>query len=480
MVFVIVFLLNAAANFALGLALSAILGPTQYGRFATIALAATVMALSLFDWLRLASLRFSGAREHRETTQASLDASYIAMIVLAILVGAVLPASGFDFRLGKSAGLLTAFLALAGARFEYCGAQMRARGQTRPFIVLSLIRQSLVFVLVLGAAAWLGSSDIVVAAFALTQLASVILIGPLMRTQNARLDLLNFGEIVSFAAYAKPIVVATIIYYAISLINRQIALTSFGAEATGKLALATDLGLRLFIVANILPETLLFQLALRREREHGPAAARRQISVNHVLVLCLIGPVAAGYMTMAPTFEALVVPLAYRGDYARLSVELAPGLFAFCALSSMWNPVFQIARRTWPSTLAAFSALGADLILVHLPFFSQSVDGVAISHSASLVIGSTVAAVLALRRPDVRPSLRDVAAIAGGTLAMSVAIRPLNAIHPASLAAATAILVGGAVIAGTAIAFDVAGLRSMAIRRLRERRLRAWVARLQG
>ena len=46
----------------------------------------------------------------------------------------------------------------------------------------------------------------------------------------------------------------------------------------------------------------------------------------------MLAPLAIGYMVMAPTFEALLVPAAFRGDYAGLSLLLAPGLFALCAI----------------------------------------------------------------------------------------------------------------------------------------------------
>ena len=62
------------------------------------------------------------------------------------------------------------------------------------------------------------------------------------------------------------------------------------------------------------------------DREQGREAAERQIGVNIVTVFALIAALTAGYMAMAPTFEALLVPQAYRGDYARLTIELGAGV----------------------------------------------------------------------------------------------------------------------------------------------------------
>jgi hypothetical protein len=72
MVYAVVFFLNAAANFALGVTLGALLGPAEFGRYASVALGASILAMTFFDWLRLSSIRFSAAGERREVTAASL------------------------------------------------------------------------------------------------------------------------------------------------------------------------------------------------------------------------------------------------------------------------------------------------------------------------------------------------------------------------------------------------------------------------
>jgi hypothetical protein len=43
----------------------------------------------------------------------------------------------------------------------------------------------------------------------------------------------------------------------------------------------------------------------------------------------------------------------------------------------MCNPVFQLARKTWPLTVAPVIALLANFVLTRLPLFSADVDGLA-------------------------------------------------------------------------------------------------------
>ena len=74
---------------------------------------------------------------------------------------------------------------------------------------------------------------------------------------------------------------------------------------------------------------------------------------------------------------------------------------------------------------------------------------------------------MALREPASRPRARDIATIVAATLAMSFAVRPLNGLGSPILAAAAAVVGGGAFYGATLLAFDVAGLRTMAVAWLR-------------
>jgi O-antigen/teichoic acid export membrane protein len=316
-----------------------------------------------------------------------------------------------------------------------------------------------------------------VAAFAACSLIAAIALSSALRTPGAHLRQASHRSLAQFFVYAKPIVASVVIYQLISLINRQVALDRLGAVATGELSLATDLGQRVFLVVNSVPELLLFQYALQRDRAEGRGAAERQIGVNMVLILALLAPLTAGYMAMAPTFEALLVPTAYRGEYARLTLELAPGFLVFCVISSGLSPVFQLTRRTWPVTIAALGALAVDFALLEFGGAAASVDSLARAYSISLCVGFVIAAALALRQASVRPRIRDIAIIVAATLVMAFALRPLNALGSRPLAAALAVVCGGGLYGAALLACDVAGLRGWAAEWLRAPR-GAWTAAL--
>ncbi len=466
MVFAFVFFLNAAANFALGVVLGALLGPAEFGRYATVALAATTLGGAMFDWLRLSSLRFSGDSEARVGVAASLDAGYLLMMALLYLSFGALALVGVDFGLPPPMLALTPLAAVALHRVDFSGAQFRARDQARAFAALYGLRQALIFTIVVATAYFSHSAMLTIAALAFASLVPAIALAGALRTSGARLRDARARNLLRFALYAKPVVASMVIFQLVVLINRQYALSRLGAAPTGELSLAADLGIRLFWAFNTLPDMWLFQMVLRSEREQGRAAAERRIGENSAIAFALLAPLTAGYMVMAPTFEALMVPAAFHGDFARLSFLLAPGFAAQCAVTSMLNPVLQLKGRTWPATIAALCALGADFAVLSI-VGADSVDALARAYTISMFVGFVVAAAMTLGNPAVRPRLRDLALTIASTVAMTAAIEPLNRLPSHALAAALALLVGGAIFGAVVAIFDVAGLRGMAMARWR-------------
>jgi len=474
MLFTVTFFLNAAANFAFGVALSGMLGPAEFGRYSTVQLASITLATGTLDWLRYSTLRYSGDESARTAIASSLETGYFALALAAYLVVGLLVACGVTFNLGAVMLLLTPLLGVAAHRVDYSGAKFRAREQGLRFAAIYGLRQALCFSGVLLVAWRTRDAVSVVVTLAAANLIPAIVLGDWSRAEGASLRNASMARLAQFFFYAKPIVISLVIYQLIGLINRYVALASLGPAAAGELSLAADLGQRLFGAVNSLPELMLFQYALQLDRTEGRAAADRQLGVNMALVFALLTPLTVGYAVMAPTFEALLVPAAYRGDFARLSFEHAPGFLALFATISGVNPIFQLRNKTWLVTFASLSALATDLVLLNFTSLGGSIDGLAIAYSASLVVSLLVTLVVALRISSVRPRLRDFVVIAAATGIMAALVRPLNGLPSHALAAALGVAVGAALLGGASLAFDVAGVRSLAMAAYRNRSFSGW------
>ena len=470
MLIAVAFLLNSAGNFALGVALSAILGPAEFGRYATVALTGLTLAGGVFDWLRLSTIRFAGDAERPAGFAASLEAAYLAVALALYALAGAAWALGVDFGLGASLVLLTPLYTVAISRIDYSAAQFRAREHARAFAAIFFLRQVFCAAAALLVAYWRRDAATAIAAMAAANLAAALAVSPAMRVAGARLAAARAADVWRFLVYAKPLVASTVLYALISLINRQIALTKFGAAETGEFALAFDLSQRLFQALYALPEILLFQVALRRDREEGRAAAEAQLALNATLSLAVFLPVAAGYFALGNVFDRLIVPVSYRDDFVRLTLQLAPGLVCYGALVIAVNPVFQLKQKTWPVTAAALLALGVDAAVLALGGAGGGVDGLARAYSLSLIAAAIVGVCAAFRNKAVRPRLRDLAILVGALAAMIAAVRQFNAMASPALAAACGVALGGTIYAATLVVFNFAGARGFLAARLRARR----------
>jgi O-antigen/teichoic acid export membrane protein len=282
----------------------------------------------------------------------------------------------------------------------------------------------------------------------------------------ARIALARRDRIVGFAQYGLPIVAANVIYQIVVLVNRWVAATKFGYADAGQLSLATDLSIRLLLAVGAGFDVFLFQLAVRRETTHGRSAAHSQIANNMILIAAALIPLAAGYAATMPSFQAVFVPVRFRGAFSEISLILIPGIVAFCFTQFAFGPVFQLAGRTRPLAWAAAAGLATDVILLVLLPGNSGMAEFALVHSVSLVVACAIAALMASRVRECWPPLRDFAAVLIATGAMTGAVWPTRTINPPWLAFVCAIAIGVPVYAILVMLFDVAGLRSMVGNRL--------------
>ena len=462
MLFAIAFYLNSLGNFALGIVLGALLGPAEFGGYATVALAGVTLAAATLDWLRFSALRYFSDPTTRADTASSLEAGYLYVVALVMALTLGLGLCGLTFGLSRPLFFMIPALAFALNRVDYAGAKFRASDRPHPFIWLFGLRQALYFTLTVGFAYVTRSAVATAGALAVSSLIAALALSPALRTPGAHWRRGRAQDLTVYLRYAKPIVASLVIYQIVWLINRHAALETLGPAITGKFSLASDVGQKLFMAVNSLPDFLLFQRVLRRDREEGRAAAWREVASNFTLMFALIAALTAGYVAMAPTFEAILVPVAYRGDFARLTLELAPGFCALSLIVSGVNPVFQLASRTLPLSVAAVIALGFNFAALALTPATQSIDTLACVNSLAFVVALVIVGAWAFRCAEAHPRLRDLVVVVVAATAMGFALRPLNGLGAPAVSAVLALAGGGAFYAGALIVFDIGGMRAIA------------------
>jgi O-antigen/teichoic acid export membrane protein len=470
------FVLNAGLNLVLGLAVAAVLGPKEYGRFAVASMVAIVLSTALFDWLRLSTTRFYTelGRTSDPALRSSLNFGYLGMA--SVLVGVALVLLMMHVDLGLPAGILAiaALAAIANARFEFNAALARARFLDRTYAKLVIVKNVAALALMVGAGLLFKSATWVLAAVALSSVIALIPVRRPLLDAATRLVSADRKRLVALARYGVPIVAANVIYQVIVLMNRSVAAAKIGYADVGQLSLATDLSIRLLLAAGAALDVFLFQVAVRRDALQGRAAGHQQIARNMVVVTSVLVLLAVGYAVTLPQLDAVVIPMKYRSDFVPISMILIPGVLAFCIVQFALNPVFQLTGRTMPIVVSACAALAVDAILLAVLPASAGIAGFAWIHSTSLIVGFVAALVLAWRTRECRPLLRDLLGIGLAGAATALAIWPTRMIEPAWLGLFSAAGIGTPVFAAVAIAFDLAGLRKPFWSWLETRTIHIW------
>ena len=469
MLIVLTFALNAGLNFALGLVVAALLGPESYGRFAIALMAATLATTLVFDWLRLSATRYYSetTRFERPGLRASLDAGYGAgALILAAAAGLVLVLR-IDIGMSRALVAAAAFAAIANGLFEFVAALLRARFHNSAYGALVVVKNALAFVGMVAIGLAFQDPASVLGMAGVSALAATLLLRRQAADPHARLTQANRPQVALYLRYGAPIVAANICYQAIVLVNRGAAAAHLDFAASGRLSLATDLTIRLILVAGAALDIFLFQLAVHKKAVEGPEAGRQQVARNGLLILAALTLLCLGYMADLPAFAALVVPEKFRAEFAPLSLILAPGVTLFCLGQFCLNPIAQLEGRTGLVLFAAVATALINLALLWLAPQKLDLAGYAAIHSISLAAGFVLMLALTLRWRCYWPRGRDVGAVLCAGAAALAAMWPLRELQPRLLALVLVALAGSLVFGGLLLLFDPGGLFRPALTRAR-------------
>ena len=460
MLIILTFVLNAGLNFLLGLLVAAALGPGAYGHFSIAFTAATLAGTLVFDWLRLSATRFYNeqTRASAPELRATLNAGYIvgALVLLALAGAAVL--LGLDFGMGRPMIGAAVLFAVASGFFEFFAALLRARFHNLAYSSLVILKNVLAFVSMVGAGYVFRDATLVMTMAAASVLVSTFALWRQTADPHSRLPQASRGQIVAYLRYGAPIVVANIFYQAVMLANRGFAAAQIDFAAAGQLSLATDMTIRLIVVAGAALDILLFQIAVHRRATAGAEAGAAQVARNSALILAALTLLCLGYMASLPAFAALVAPAKFRDTFVPLSLILAPGVALFCVGQFCLNPIAQIEHRTGLTLVAALATTALDLGLVWFGPLPTTIANLAMIHSASLAAGFFLMIAQTWPWRAYWPRARDVGTIALAGAASFFVMWPLRHAGPPILSLALVAFAGSLVFGAVLYLLDLGGM----------------------
>jgi O-antigen/teichoic acid export membrane protein len=465
----LVSLCNILFNFAIGLLVAKFLGPEEYGRFALAYATAIFVQTGFFDWIRLGATRFYSARirDEEPALRATLDFGF-AIIAAGLTAGAsLLLFAGIRFTLSYGLIALALGAAAANGLFDYHTALVRARFDDRLFTRLVLVKNIVAFALMGGGAFLFGSAKMTLAGTIVSLAGSVVTARAALRDPTSQPRLARLSIARWLMAYSLPIVGANLLYLAIPLANRSILAILAGFSESGQFSLAYDFGTKAIQAIGSALDIVLFQIAVATHELHGPSQARRQIARNMTIVVAMVLPACTGLWLTLPSIEQLAVPVAFRGHFDLLLPLMMTGLFSMAMIQYAINPVFQIEKKTAPLLVAALAACAADALLLLILPQDAGAASLAIAQAGAMLVALIVLIGFASRTSRQWPRPRDLAVTVFANALMSAIVLPMRGQDPGLATLIGQIATGVAVYAFVVLGFDVAGLRGLAIARLR-------------
>jgi O-antigen/teichoic acid export membrane protein len=317
-----------------------------------------------------------------------------------------------------------------------------------------------------GGAFYFGSAKMALAGGIISLAGSVVAVRAALRDPFTLARMASFEIAKSILRYAMPIVAANLLYLCIPLANRSLLSIYYGFSETGQFSLAFDIGTKALAALGTALDVLLFQIAVAAHDKFGLEQSKQRIADNMGIVIAVMVPACTGIWLVLPSIQEVIVPQEFRGPFGDLLDLMLPGLFCSAMILFGLNPMFQIAKRTWPLIGAALAGCIADpLILLALPR-DLGANSLAIAQSGAFAVALvTLTAVACLWNPR-WPRWRDIAATALGTAAMTAALLPLRA-QPAGLATLLEQVAAGTIVYSAVVfALDVAKLRTILFGRL--------------
>lgn len=459
----LVFAMNSLLNFVVSLLVAKFLGPAEFGRFTVALSASVIIQLLLFDWLRFAATRFYSQRDQIEKPQvrATLDGAFlwIALGASVIALGAYF--AHLELPLSSDLSALAIAVSITNGLFDFACALLRSRFLDKSYAVLVIAKNILAFLLTVGGALIFGSARVTILGMMVSVAGSLVAARSGLIDPNARSAKPDRALALKFLGYGLPIIGANILYQSIPLLDRVLVSQMLGFAEAGQLSLAYEIGIRIVGAIGSALDVILFQIAVRAEKTIGLDGARAQVSRNMGVVFAVVIPAVLGCWLILPSFEALFVPQNFRGPFAHYFTLMAPALAAFALINYALNPAYQISHRLAPLIIGALTAVLVNLLTVDFAPSHGDATKFALAQSFSSLSGMFTLLLMLFTLEPMWPRARDILGTLLSSAFMLAAVLPLRGMTPGLFVMMAQIALGASVYLATALALDLASLRTL-------------------
>jgi O-antigen/teichoic acid export membrane protein len=442
---------------------SRLLTPDAYGRYALVIAAVNLLGALLFQWARLALVRFLPA--YRDEPMRLKNTLLGSTATLALLLGACfVVAALLPIDPGWRPVLLACWIVLViHAAYELSCEYARAALRPWRYMLLQMFRSGVGLgvglLLVWGGWGWYGP---------LLGLASGMSIGVLYsyrtdwRGARARIDR---GTLVKLLGYGVPVSLTVAMVSLMATCDRFLIALLMSEEAAGQYAVAVDLAAQTVGLLMLIVYMPLFPLAVHAWEKHGRAAAQEQMRGNAALQLGIGIPTMAGIIVLTPGIVHCLVGESFRIPAVQLVPLAAVAAFLAGMKAFHFDAAFQFANKTLyqAAIIAVTAVVNVALNLFMIPRWGLLGAAVASIGSYGLALALSIG--FGLRHVALPIPRGDAARVVLGAAVMSAALWPFrDAISP--LALAVQIVTGAAIYGGVLFASDFMSVRGPLLARV--------------
>ncbi len=462
-IYLAAYILPAAVGFFAITAYTRLLSPAEYGVYVVGLSIAGILGAIFFAWIRLSVSRY-------QAMSAEVDFRGTAMVGFVLTV-AVLCASAplvFLVRSDVSAELLFASIFVAITANAVDVGQEFERAKLRPyrFAAIAIVRSlSSVGFGLLGI--WLGWGGLgLLAAFGLGSLSGIVLNLAGDRTRIARWQK---SQLVLLARYGLPLTLGGLSVALYSTSDRLIVAYMLGKDAAGIFGVAADLPRQFLVMLASSVAAATVPLVFRTLSEQGDVATKVRLDESLELLLAVVAPVAVWLSLAADQVAGTLVGIDFRAGVSSLLPVLVLARLFGVANQFHVQISFQLAER--PFLLAGQSAftLALSIVLMFALIAGFGLYGAALATLATEAIGLVAALVLMRYAYRLPFDVNRLAGVAAAAAAMAAAILLVRAqVGGTGLVSLIAVsLAGGVAYGGAAFLFNIANVRTLALRFVR-------------
>jgi O-antigen/teichoic acid export membrane protein len=455
--------LPGLASFVAIAVFSRLLKPGEYGRFALVIAIVDLLNAMLFQWLRLALVRYLPAYRNNaimlSSTLLGATAAIVALLGACVGIAWLLPLDSSWRAVLLACWILVTLQAMFELTCEYTRASLRPRRYMLLQVLRSATGLSVAVALVWAGCGWWAPLVGIGMGYGLA-----VAFGYRREWRGARLriDRTTLGKL---SWYGVPVSLTVAMTVVIASSDRFLITLLLGPAAAGVYAAAVDLTVQtasLLMMAIYLP---MFPLAVHAFEQHGLRAAQKHMRANAAMQMGIGLPAIVGLMVLAPGVAHCVLGESFRAGAQQLIPLVALAAFFASMKAFHFDAAFQLAHKPLYQLGIVITAamVNVSLNLILIPRFGLT--GAATASLLSYLLALMLTVFLGRRYIVLPIPFADAARVFTATALMAAALYPFRAeVRPIALMIQ---VICGVLMYGIAvIAMNFMGLRNELMRRL--------------